>query len=148
MENKQKLTRGFHYMAKKAEKKISRFIFPRLSERQELIKEFHEMISLLAAFDEDEDVEELLELKAAICACRYLNMKSHTRKNKSMNELLWFYGEHDFVTSDRLFLMLLNIACALNCLSSAWGRSNPSACRQGDRMSSQVSARKCPAISA
>ena len=133
MENKQKLTRGFHYMTKKAEKIVRRFILPRISERQELIKEIHEMINLLAAFDEDEDVEERLELKAAIFSCRYLNLKSHIRKNKSMNEMLWFYGERDFATSDRLFVDAIeDCLCIELLIISAWGRSNPRACRQGD----------------
>ena len=69
---------------------------PRTSERQDLVKQLDEMIKVLAAMDEDEDLEELCDMRAALLSCRYLNLRSHVRKNKTMNQMLWFYGDREF----------------------------------------------------
>ena len=69
---------------------------PRISDRQALLDELDDMVKVLAIWDDDEDIDELLDIRACILSCRYFNLRSHIRKNKSMNEMLWFYDDREF----------------------------------------------------
>lgn len=86
---------------------------PRVSDRQFLLNELDHMIKILAIYDEEEEIEELLEVRAFMASCRYLDLRKHIRKNRSMNEMLWFYGEREFKQVVRMkkdsFLKLLNL---------------------------------------
>ena len=57
---------------------------PRVSDRQFLLNELDHMIKIWAIWDEEEDVEELLEVRAFMASCRYLVLRKHIRKNRSM----------------------------------------------------------------
>ena len=88
---------------------------PRISERQLLLSEIDIAVKnmVLFEFGDDDEIDELLELKALLMDSRFLNMRQFVRKNKSMNEMLWFYGEREFKQIVRMskdsFLKLLNL---------------------------------------
>ena len=86
---------------------------PRLSDRQSILDDIDEMVKTLAAWDDDEDIDDLVDIRASIASCRYLNLRSFIRKNKSMNEMLWFYDDREFKQVVRMkkdsFLKLLNL---------------------------------------
>jgi hypothetical protein len=65
---------------------------PRISERQLLLSEIDIAAKnmVLFEFGDDDEIDELLELKALLMDSRFLNMRQFARKNKSMNEMLWF----------------------------------------------------------
>ena len=67
-----------------------------------MVKQLDEMIKVLAAMDADENVEELCDMRAALLSCRYLNLRSHVRKNRKMNEMLWFYGDREIKQVGRM----------------------------------------------
>jgi hypothetical protein len=71
---------------------------PRISERQNLLGQIGKLLKTMAMFGDDEtdDFEELLDLKAQLESVRFLNSKDHVIKNKSMNEMLWIYGDREF----------------------------------------------------
>ena len=84
---------------------------PRISDRQHLIRELDDMIKILAMWEEE--IEELLDIKACLESCRYFNLRSHIRKNRTMNEMLWFYGDREFKQVVRMkkesFMKLVNL---------------------------------------
>ncbi len=71
---------------------------PRLSERQQLMGQMDRLLKMMAIFGDDktDDYEEILDLRAHLASCRYMNLAQHIRKNKTMNEMLWFYGDREF----------------------------------------------------
>ena len=87
---------------------------PRVSERQFMLGKLDHMIKTMAMCDEDEkEIDEMLDLRASLSFCRYLDLRRHIRKNKSMNEMLWFYDDREFKQVVRMkkdsFLKLLNL---------------------------------------
>lgn len=85
---------------------------PRISDRQYLLIKLDHMVKCMAMCDEEEDeIEELLDLRASLASCRYLDLRRHIRKNKSMNEMLWYYDDREFKQVVRMkkdsFLKLL-----------------------------------------
>jgi hypothetical protein len=71
------------------------------------------MINCMAMCDDDEEdeIDELLDLRASLASCRYLDLRRHVRKNKAMNEMLWYYDDREFKQVVRMkkdsFLKLL-----------------------------------------
>ena len=63
------------------------FRMPRLSDRQNLLNELDLMLKVMASHDADEsDIDEILELKEIVSSCRYLNLRQHIAKNRSMED--------------------------------------------------------------
>ena len=88
---------------------------PKISERQALMKELNYVIKMMAMWDDDDtsEAEEISDICALLQSTRFINLREHVRKNKSMNEMLWHYGERDFKQIVRMkkdsFLRLLNL---------------------------------------
>jgi hypothetical protein len=71
---------------------------PKISERQALIKELNSVLKVMSMWDDDDtsDAEEIFDICALLQSTRFINLRQHVRKNKSMNELLWHYGKSFF----------------------------------------------------
>ena len=86
---------------------------PRLSDRQSILDDIDDMVKTMAAWDDEDNIDELVDIRAAIASCRYLNLRAFIMKNKSMNEMLWFYDDREFKQVERMtkdsFLKLLNL---------------------------------------
>lgn len=63
---------------------------PSLSERKSLLNDLDFLIKVLAVDGKDNSSEfaELMELKGAISTTRYLNLRIHLEKNRTMNDML------------------------------------------------------------
>ena len=71
---------------------------PDITERQMLLREFDLILKMLAMVgqEDEKDFNEIYELKGALEATRYFNLRHHLRKNRSMNDMLWQISEKDF----------------------------------------------------
>ena len=69
-----------------------------MSERQTLLKELDTLLFWLAVTGNDKTVQfkELFDLKGAISATRYLNLRVHLEKNRSMHDMLFRVSDRDF----------------------------------------------------
>ena len=71
---------------------------PKVSDRQRTLKQLDKLIKMMAMCGEDgtPEFDELLDLKVQSLSLRYMNLKQHVAKNKSMNEMLWSYQDREF----------------------------------------------------
>jgi len=71
---------------------------PKVSDRQRTLKQLDKLIKMMAMCGEDgtPEFDELLDLKVQLLSLRYMNLKQHVAKNKSMNEMLWSYQDREF----------------------------------------------------
>lgn len=77
---------------------------PRLSERQALIDDIESILKELAIHGDEKtaDFSELFDLRASLDEARYLNLRKHIKKNRSMNDMLWTYSDKDFRQAVRM----------------------------------------------
>jgi hypothetical protein len=77
---------------------------PRLSERQALIDDVESILKEMAINGDENtaDFSEMMELRASLEETRYLNLRRHVRKNRSMNDMLWSYSDKDFRQAVRM----------------------------------------------
>ena len=93
-----------------AEVRISNFaisVMPKVSERKKLLKELehcakHIIISTPLGQEDDSDLDEILEISAALKQCRYLHPRVLDFKKRSMADLLWGYSERNFRQETRM----------------------------------------------
>jgi hypothetical protein len=61
---------------------------PKIPERQALIKELNSVLKVMSMWDDDDtsDAEEIFDICALLQSNRFINLRQHVRKNKSMND--------------------------------------------------------------
>jgi hypothetical protein len=71
---------------------------PRQSERQKLLAEVESLLEVMVLFGNEscKDFSDFMELKFTLSAFRYLNLRKHLVKNRSMNDMFLQYGPRDF----------------------------------------------------
>ena len=76
----------------------SNFQMPRLSERQKLLREVDMVAETLTVngLHETKDFKEMLELKATLLAFRFLNLRKHLARSRTLNDALMHYSSNDF----------------------------------------------------
>ena len=71
------------------------------------------LMAALLSDDDSSDVEDILEMRSMILSSRFMNLRAHVHKNRSMNEMLWRYGDKEFKMLVRMkkesFLKLLDL---------------------------------------
>ena len=88
---------------------------PRFSDRQALLQDVTLVVDTLAICGDGDtkDFEQLMQLKATILSCRFLNLRKYLAKDKSMNKMFLHYGSKDFKQVVRVekssFLRILSI---------------------------------------
>ena len=70
----------------------------RLSERQSLLNEVDMVLEMLtlSGSEHSKDFSDFMELRFALSAVRYLNLRKHLAKRRSMQQMLFQYGPNDF----------------------------------------------------
>ena len=68
----------------------SKIQIPRLSDCQRMLKELDRVLTMAAMLsdDEDEDVDDIVLMRSIIASKRFINLRQHVHKNKSMQEAL------------------------------------------------------------
>jgi hypothetical protein len=71
---------------------------PRVSERQKLLNEVDSLLETMILYGDEKskDFSQLMEVKVALSTFRFLNLRKHLAKNRSMNEMFLQYGHRDF----------------------------------------------------
>jgi len=71
---------------------------PRVSERQKLLNEVDSLLEtmILYGHEKSKDFSQIMEVKVALSSYRYLNLRRHLGKNRSMNDMFLQYGPRDF----------------------------------------------------
>jgi hypothetical protein len=82
-----------------------------------MLKELDRVLTMAAMLsdDEDEDVDDIVLMRSIIASKRFINLRQHVHKNKTMQEALWKFGEREFRMHARMnqasFLTLLTKIC-------------------------------------
>ena len=90
---------------------------PKVSERQTLLTDVESMLEILILNDQEgsKDFSDFMDLKIALLASRFLNLRKHLAKNRNMNEMFLRYGLRDFKQAARMdklsFERLLGMIC-------------------------------------
>ena len=95
---------------------------PRISERQELLQSLDGVAKVMAMFDDDCSKKkiEILDLHAAVLSTRFLNLRCHVRKNRSMNEMMCFYEERDFKHIARMSKVTRRVSWYIGMMSDGY----------------------------
>ena len=75
----------------------------RLSERQKLLNEVDSLLEtmILYGYEKSKDFSQIMEVKVALSSFRYLNLRKHLAKNRSMNEMLLQYMDTEISSNWR-----------------------------------------------
>ena len=76
---------------------------PKVSERQTLLTDVESMLEMLIlnGQEDSKDFSDFMDLKIALSASRFLNLRKHLAKNRNMNEMFLRYGPRDFKQAAR-----------------------------------------------
>jgi hypothetical protein len=77
---------------------------PKVSERQQIIRDLDKLIELHIIYNDDNsgDFHEFIELQWLLNAARFVNPKTPIPRNRSMIDMLWNYNEYDFKQETRM----------------------------------------------
>ena len=77
-------------------------IMPKISERQNLLKQFQQITFFSAIFDDNEVAEEFCEYEALLLSHRFMSFKTSIPKTIELRNLLWEYSETEFEQTVRV----------------------------------------------
>lgn len=69
---------------------------PKISARQELLRSIGGLIRLAAIYDDEEEIDDLLELNFAVSSSRFLTSRSQIPKTIEFRNLLWQLPDREF----------------------------------------------------
>ena len=74
---------------------------PRVSERQKLLNEVDSLLEtmILYGHEKSKDFSQIMEVKVALSSYRYLNLRRHLGKNRSMNDMFFTIWTQRFQAS-------------------------------------------------